>query len=142
MHPCLRIKFKPLWLRTPSCQSDDAASQFVLSVCPTTLDGFNTIPWEHLEGGSVKDCFRKELHFPFLNRMLSKLKKQFTDQACEVMPNAAAFRPQCMSHQECQKLKALQTIIALISIKLDSDISYFYGRTMTNLSSIQKIDRN
>ena len=56
----------------------------------TILDGFNSLPLEHPEGESVADRFRKELYFLLLKKMLSELKKRFTDQACGRMINATA----------------------------------------------------
>ena len=37
------------------------------------------------DGESDLECFRRELNFPFLDKMLNELDKRFSDQACEMM---------------------------------------------------------
>ena len=41
--------------------------------------GFNSLLWEYPKGESDANRFRRKLYFPFFDRMLIELKKQFID---------------------------------------------------------------
>ena len=73
----------------------------------TIMMGSNSLPWSHPEGDSVADRLRQNFFYPFLDRLLAELKKRFSDQACELISDAAAFYPQHMSPTNMHKVENL-----------------------------------
>ena len=63
----------------------------------TIMMGSNSLPWSHPEGDSVADRLRQNFFYPFLD----------SDQACELISDAAAFCPQHMSPTNMHKIENL-----------------------------------
>ena len=75
----------------------------------TIMTGSNSLPWNYSEddGDSVAYCLRQNLVYPFLDKLLSKLDKRFSDQACDLLSDAAAFYPQHLSPTNVHKVENL-----------------------------------
>ena len=73
----------------------------------TIIMGSNSLPWSHPEGDSVADRLRQNFFHPFLDRLLAELKQRFSDQACELISDAAVFYPQHMSPTNMHKVENL-----------------------------------
>ena len=73
------------------------------------------LPCNRPDGESDLECFKRELYFPFLDKMLSELNKRFSDQACEMMSHAAAFHPRNLSPASVPKIEAIAKFYKLDS---------------------------
>ena len=59
------------------------------------------------DGDSVVYRLRQNFFYPFLDKLLSELDKRFSDQACDLLSDAAAFYPQHLSPTSVHKVENL-----------------------------------
>ena len=73
----------------------------------TIMTGSNSLPWNYSEddGDSVAYRLRQNFFYPFLDKLLSELDKRFSDQACDLLSDAAAFYPQHLSPTNVHKVQ-------------------------------------
>ena len=73
------------------------------------MTGSNSLPWNYSEddGDSVAYRLRQNFFYPFLDKLLSELDKRFSDQACDLLSDAAAFYPQHLSPTNVHKVENL-----------------------------------
>ena len=62
------------------CDSQILDTRFTDTILETS-----SVSCNRPDGESDLECFRRELNFPFLDKMLNELDKRFSDQACEMM---------------------------------------------------------
>ena len=84
-----------------------------------------SVPCNRPLNESELECFRRELYFPFLDRMLIELKKRFSNKACELMLNAAAFHPRHLSPESLPKVEAIATFYKLDSNRVGQQYVLF-----------------
>ena len=77
--------------------------------CQTIMTGSNSLPWNYSEdnGDSVAYRWRQNFFYPFLDKLLPELDKRFSDQACDLLSDAAAFYPQHLSPTNVHKVENL-----------------------------------
>eukprot|EP00795_Rhopilema_esculentum_P016053 gene16053-7398_t len=75
----------------------------------------SSVPCNRPDGESDLECFRRELYFPFLDKMLSELDKRFSDQACETMSHAAILHPRNLFSANVSKIEAIAKFYKLYS---------------------------
>lgn len=77
------------------------------------------------DGESELECFRRELYFPFLDKMLSELNKRFSQKACEMMSLAAAFHPRNLSQASVPKVEKIAKFYKLNSDRVGQQFLLF-----------------
>ena len=75
----------------------------------TIMTGSNSLPWNYSEddGDSVAYRLRQNFFYPFLDKLLSELDKRFSDQAYDLLSDAAAFYPKHLSPTNVHKVENL-----------------------------------
>ena len=74
----------------------------------TIMTASNSLAWNYSDDSdSVAYRFRQNFFYPFLDKLLSELDKGFSDQACDLLSDAAAFYPQHLSPTNVHKIENL-----------------------------------
>ena len=74
----------------------------------TIMTGSNSLPWSYSKDDGDSVAYRLRQNFyTFLDKLLSELDKRFSDQACDLLPVAAAFYPQHLSPTNVRKVENL-----------------------------------
>jgi hypothetical protein len=74
-----------------------------------------TIRCNRPDDESELECFRRELYFPFLDKILSELNKRFSEQACEMMNLAATFHPRKLKEENVADVQKIAKFYKLSS---------------------------
>ena len=98
---------------------------------PTHLaDGQNILDMPTLrcnrpDGESELECFRRELYFPFLDRILRELNRRFSEKACEMMTLAATFHPRNLAEDNAPKVEKIAQFYKLSSNRVGQQFLLF-----------------
>eukprot|EP00794_Sanderia_malayensis_P009282 gene9282-10262_t len=76
-----------------------------------------------------KNRFRRDLYFPFLDRLISELDRRFSSQACEILLQASTFHPTKLMEDNVGKVKQIAAFYGVDSERVCSQFTLFSKST-------------